>query len=195
MGRKKKSQINVTDKTSVQPSKENSALGSTDTFINNLADIGSREESRLVDTPSLGFPSLGAIPEGELTGQPEPVKERKTRTKRQRKVELEECRLLLIPVFDLVSQIFESRGIQPLSAYERDRGVEAWHPILERYLPSMEAWAIWIPPAFWCTTVYMARRNSSVEKSSTNSENVLPLTPKAEPKKESVENASDSTIK
>lgn len=149
----------------------------------NISDI---QSSRMADIAGLGQPEIDPTATNTQEERSEKTP-RKYKTKKQRQIELEEAKLLLIPVFDLISGVMEARGIDPLTQYERERGAEAWHPILEKYLPSIEAWGIWLPPAFWTVTIFMARKNQIIKKKVP--ENVVPIT---EVKKEDVKNVSST---
>src|SRR5512137_174528 len=87
-------------------------------------------------------------------GRPRKYKQREsTPAEPPRRLSEEEKAVLVRPLFGLANMILEKRGIEPLDEDEISQGVQVWTPIIERYLPSMERYSIWIPPALWVVTV------------------------------------------
>ena len=111
----------------------------------------------------------------------EEEKAKKPKSKKSKKVvkdievptiSLDEANQFLIPVFDLASLIMENRGVEGLDDEEKERGVEVFLPLINRFMPMLGENSIFIPPIFWTAGVIFARTGARVEL------------PEIEPKKE-----------
>lgn len=124
-------------------------------------------------SPSPTIDTKGTIghPNDSVQGVSEPVspiQEAKEYKKRGRKPKQEkvkitqaESAMLLTPLFQFGSMIMQARGIKGLDESEIRMGIDAWHPILEKYIPTLGEWVIWIPPITWTGMVITARLGSS----------------------------------
>jgi len=90
-------------------------------------------------------------------------KEQKTgekRTYRKRKTqELSEAEIqqLMLPLFLLTNKILEKRKIEPLDHDEISGGIKAWYPLIDHYMPYLDKYALFIPPAMWTTSIIIMR--------------------------------------
>ena len=71
---------------------------------------------------------------------------------------------LLYPLFKALNMVLEGREINPLSEQEIQGGIMAWYPIVDRYMPSMDVYGIWIAPLLWTSAVITMRIPYDVEK-------------------------------
>jgi hypothetical protein len=79
--------------------------------------------------------------------------------KKQAQVEIshDEAQAILGPIFLVTSSILESRGVEPLSQEEIQNGVNAWYPVLNKYMPVLGEHSVWIPAVMWTGGVIAVR--------------------------------------
>lgn len=142
-------------------SDKNTSTSTTDSSSVSPINLGNDVES-----PAFDFDSLResrkqsrafAQEKGEGTRKATTKKPRKQKVK---KLSDEEKTLLFGPLFSFVSVIMQRAGTEPLSNEEVKTGIAAWEPLAERYLPTLDKYAIWVAPAMWTASVVMIRMDT-----------------------------------
>lgn len=114
-------------------------------------------------------------------GQPKKKRGRPKKGEQQKQVRplptITEVEQGLLPVFGFIGSMLGRSGIEPLSEYEIQSGAQAFAPLVQKYAPFMDQFAMYVAPIMWTGTVIMTRMNSKkkiekpVEKTETK-ENV-----------------------
>lgn len=94
--------------------------------------------------------------EAEKQAKPKRGRPRKSK-QAQVEISASEAQAILGPVFMVASSILESRGVEPLSQEEVQNGVNAWYPVLNKYMPVLGEHSVWIPAVMWTGGVIAVR--------------------------------------